>query len=110
MRALIRAGSDLNATDEGGNTPLAYTAHLYKETHEEIAIMLLDAGADPNILVANYSGQRSSMLHYAPSEKVVRALLAHGAQVNIKDSYGGTPLDHVVNEKIRAILIQAGGK
>lgn len=46
VRFLISLGFDVNATNESGETPLGGAVQL---GYEEMATLLLDAGADPNV-------------------------------------------------------------
>jgi ankyrin repeat protein len=64
--------------------------------------MLISAGADPNVVAVHHHLQRTrggSPLHYAVranNEKMVEALVAHGADINIVDKDGLTALDHAM--------------
>ena len=60
--------------------------------------MLLDAGADPNALNAN----KQSPLHIAALVQhtgIVKALLANGARIDLRDTDGDTPLICAQNKK-----------
>jgi thiol-disulfide isomerase/thioredoxin len=46
IKALLKAGADVNSLDEDGCTPLMWAAH---NNHEENIKLLLEAGADPAI-------------------------------------------------------------
>src|SRR5688572_8878252 len=46
VRRLIAAGSDVNAPEADGTTPLLWAAH---ESAPELVELLLEAGADPNV-------------------------------------------------------------
>ena len=48
------------------------------------------------------------ILHYAENEKVVKALIAAGADVNAKNNEGQTPLHYEEDEKVVKALIAAG--
>lgn len=59
--------------------------------HTQIAIMLLENGADPDAT----DHFESTPLHRAAAKgnlKMVQILLQHNASVNIRDSEGNTPL------------------
>lgn len=85
--ALLDTGIDVNVRDGAGNSALIY-AGLYART--DISRLLLDHGADlrPN-------GPGESALYYAVdigNIDLVRRLLACGANIDERDSSGGTPL------------------
>jgi hypothetical protein len=98
---------DLNLVDESGSTPLAWAVWLH---HNEIARMLIAAGADVNaskqlavfaaVQGQNYEGLKllsgKTPLHGAVvycNEPIVKLLLAYGADVNAKDRDGKTARD-----------------
>jgi ankyrin repeat protein len=90
VRLLARAGADLNAQDEKGNTAL-------HETHyPEIAAALIKQGADVN--ARNNEGETPLMTTY--SLDVMKLLVASGADVHAKDSGRKTALDHVMDREI----------
>lgn len=76
----------------------------------EIAILLLESGADPNTSNAS----KRTPLHLAVDRnnpKVAAALLKHGAKPNERDESGWTPLHHAAakNQLETAKAILAGG-
>lgn len=88
-RRLLKAGSDVNARDKDGWTPLYQACRCLSF---EMAYFLLEHGADPNICAAD------SPLHVAcmnSSAHYVRILLQHGADPGSKDCHGETPLDKI---------------
>lgn len=100
MRALVDAGADTTLATEEGTTPLMVAAGLGQvpaETRvreaESIAAVeyLLELGAD--VHATNVIGR--SALHGAAhirSDTLVQMLFDHGAQVNVADVRGITPL------------------
>ncbi|MCY4325038.1 MAG: ankyrin repeat domain-containing protein, partial [Betaproteobacteria bacterium] len=114
IRALIKAGAEVNAPSAFGTSPLHYAAASHEKsesTIEKINILLL-AGAEVNML--DQAG--NTPLHFAAQitskPEVIKVLLAAGAEIDIRNSSGSTPL-HLAAEKnpnpaIVAILIEYG--
>jgi len=87
----IAAGSDLDAKDQYGSTPLTVAATFGKT---EVAKELIMGGADINAK----SGDGSTPLHTASffcRTEIVQALLEKGADKTIKNNYGSTALESV---------------
>ena len=83
VKMLVAAGANINATTGIGETALMLAAH---NDHTEAALFLLDKGADPNIVEAGHTA-----LHFAVARKnmdLVKALIAHKADVNIRLTKG----------------------
>lgn len=90
VREALAAGGRVEATDDTGATALVLAAY---GNHVDAAQVLVDAGADVN---HQDSTQQSAFL-IATSEvggdpRLLDLTLAHGADVNAKDSYNGTGL------------------
>ena len=89
VRLLVAAGADMNDAAPDGVTPLVLTLtrgieeglwRLPAGRNEDIAMFLLDRGADPNLAEAGYTA-----LHVASATgqmRAVTALIAHGADPN----------------------------
>jgi ankyrin repeat protein len=100
MRVLIDAGADPKLATKQGTTPLMLDAGLgrnasYTFMTENRALaaakLLLDLGADVN--AANDAG--NTALHGAAHmryEQLIQLLVAHGAELNVKNVDGQTPL------------------
>ena len=91
MRALIRAGADVNAGTLNNETPLMLSASKGKVDEVEI---LIQSGAEVN---AQDSNGKTALISVAAlghsdeeAEEITKLLLQAGADVNIRDSMGET--------------------
>ncbi len=85
-KSLLAHGADVNARDPKGATALMYSA-IYSDA--DCLKLLLDKGADPN--AANDLGSTALMWAAGDLAKV-RALIAHGVNVNARSNSGVTAL------------------
>ncbi len=85
-KSLLAAGADPNEALPDGTSALVLAAH---SGHRDVALALLDKGAKPNDLGAGYSALHAAILRSDP--ELVKALLAHGADPNIR-MIKGTPV------------------
>ncbi len=74
---LVAAGADVNDTAAAGTSALVVAAH---SGHTDLALFLLDRGADPDAAEAGYSALHVATLR--GDETLVAALLAGGADPN----------------------------
>ena len=105
----LTAGTDVNAMDKHGGTPLLWA--ISSVSHKEIAELLISKGADVN------AKDKMSMtpLHYAAAygqKEIAELLIENGADLNAKDVvFGKTPLDSAKNKFETADLLRKhGGK
>lgn len=87
VEAIEMGGIDVNCMDDVGQTLLNWASAF--GTYEMVEY-LCDKGADVN------KGQRSSSLHYAACfgrPSIAKVLLKHGANPDLRDEDGKTPLD-----------------
>ena len=106
IKRLIEAGADVNAEDEGGNSPLLYA--IWRNS-VELTKLLISAGL--NVDAKNKSGE--SLLHRVINSDIrnVHILIKAGADVNAQDNDGNTPLHKIADyRKLGTIelLISAG--
>ncbi len=85
-RLLVEAGADVNDALPNGMTALVEAAH---SGQEEVALVLLDKGADPNASDVGYGALHAAVLR--SERRLVEALLAHGANPNLRITKG-TPV------------------
>ena len=88
----IKAGTDLNAKDAYGSTPLIIAATFGKT---EVAKALIEAGADVNI-TNNDGGTALHSAAFLCRTEIVRTLLDNGIDKNIKNNFGSTALESVL--------------
>ena len=90
VRWFIENGANLNAQTENGLTPLVLSI---MNDHEQIAMRLLDGGAEP-LLRSGLNGWTA--VHYGVSSsfprKLFQKLARMGIHVNLRDKFGNTPL------------------
>ncbi len=108
VHLLAKAGANLNAQDEEGNTV------LHEAYEVAIAGALIEEGA--NVNVRNAKGESPLMRNF--SADVAKLLVAAGADIHARDHAGTTALDHALElEKggdrvkyLRSLKIEETGK
>jgi len=106
-RALVEAGAPLDARDKGCCTALLMAV---QDKHDDMALMLIDAGADPNIP----GGIDDTPLMFAAGRgacALAEKLIASGADLNAVSSIGCSALHWAVEKEDRrmvALLIRHG--
>lgn len=100
-RLLLR-GASVRATDERGRTPLVAAAY---GNHVEAAAVLVAAGADPNEKDRTVqSAYLISTSEVGDDPALLDLLLAHGADVDSRDSFNGTGLIRAADRGFPAIV------
>jgi ankyrin repeat protein len=95
VRALMKAGAEVNARNKTGGTALMYAA---LSGDASTVRLLLQNGADINAAATN--GWTALMIAAVEDyESVVQALVESGADVNQVDVYGWTPLMRAIYEQ-----------
>ncbi|QRI42758.1 ankyrin repeat protein [Cheloniid poxvirus 1] len=101
--AILMAGANPNVVDKVGVSPL-HVATADKDSYV-LMEMLLDNGADPNIKCANGFTPLFNALY---DHNRIKLLFLYGADINITDSYGNTPLTYLTNfdnRYVNAIIV-----
>jgi ankyrin repeat protein len=101
----LAAGTDVNAKDFGGGTP------LHRATTKEIAELLIAKDADVNVK-DKFGGTPLHNAAHRGRKEIAELLIDNGADLNV-ESYGETPLDTAINWKhpeIADLLRKHGGK
>ena len=86
-------GTRADIEDKNGLTPLH---HAVQQGHEEVAKILINAGANVNKKMSPEQWEWTP-LHVAVKYKfveMVRLLVRNGADINARDAKGGTPLSY----------------
>jgi ankyrin repeat protein len=107
VQMLVAAGADINAPNYAGMSPLYMLISMPRPSEFLGGIRaLLDAGADPDTLLDRdrvVNGYMSP-LHYAVvmnERQIVKILLDAGADVNLVDEWGKTPLHEAAFGTVR---------
>ena len=108
VEVLIKKDADVNTVNNKGNTPL-----IHAIDQPEIVRLLLEAGATQKIDQLGYAG--SGALHVAIKLKqpeVIELLLIHGANINLQNGKGQTPLAIAkgFNKKAVPLLLANGAR
>lgn len=115
VKRLIAAGHDVMERTAVGETPL-HTAGI--SGNADIVKALLDAGADPDARTRGGQYLKMSPSHwmvFGNHEAGLAALIAGGANINLKNTKGQTPADMAIDMrrngvKMLEMLVAAGGK
>ena len=106
VQVLLDYGLDANTQDSLGSTPLNFALEYRSNILDpRVVRLLLDHGADPNILARIQQG--NTPLHRASRSgriEIVRLLVEHGASVEAQDDGGMTPLDVASGEQREEII------
>ena len=110
VKFLVKSGAKIENRSLGKNTALHWS--LQKDVNPQIALYLIQAGANVNAL----DEENDAPLHYAASignPEIVNALIKAGANVRVKNAMQATPLElatAVDNVQIMQALIKSGAE
>ena len=101
IRLCLSYGSNINAQDRRGKTPLMYAARQGL-VGEVLSLLALGCEVD----LTDYSRHRTALLSACIGNhmKVVSALIQRGASIHISDAKGNTPFSAALNLKEITIL------
>lgn len=108
VSALLDRGANVNAKDSGTLSPVIIAAHV---GNRETVRLLLEGGADPNATC-----EYGSVLTAARSSgdlAIVRDVIEKGADVNVKNKIGMTPLMFAVAQRTTSmaeLFVQNGAR
>jgi ankyrin repeat protein len=108
---LLRKGAHLDMRDALGRTALHMAAKAGGKNREDLALWLLEMGADPNVVAKD--GKETVLFNAQSSgkSKLVRALLGRGVKVAGTDKQGMSPLHMAVmfgDTNAISVLIEGG--
>jgi ankyrin repeat protein len=111
LEVFLAEGADPSRDMFGSRTALG-EAIQYDQT--PAVRRLLEAGADPNLILPRRQGMTALMLAVERGHlDSVRALLEHGADVNLRDDQGSTALEHAKKQgrdELVRLLENAGAR
>ncbi len=92
LKRMLSSGVGIDICDEEGWTPLIYAVNSVYGPDAEMVEFLLQHGADVNIVEPDK--QFTALLYAANMQltDIVRILLHAGAEVNVQEAWGNTPL------------------
>ena len=99
-RVLLDSGSNVNDKAASGVTVLTQAAH---SGHQDLAIFLLERGADPNAIDSGYTALHAAVLR--SEVDLVEALLEHGAIIDAPVEHGSPGRRFSADYSIRSQLI-----
>ena len=118
IKLLVEAGVSIEVKDNEGQTPLH---HATNRNSVNAVQFLLEAGTNPNTvniynrtplhIAASYNKRSDELAKYSivNNTGVTKLLLDAGANTEVKDTKGKTPLDYAYNPELRALLEKTKG-
>ncbi|AGD92374.1 putative ankyrin repeat protein [Megavirus lba] len=91
IKLLIKCGSDVNAQNNNGTTPLMMASYYTNHYDKNIVQLLLENKADPNIQ-RNDSLTALIFVSYTNNLNLIKLLLQNGADPNLQTNIGDTAL------------------
>jgi ankyrin repeat protein len=102
LQNLLKTGKDVNARDENGWTALHYALSLGKTQNVVALLGNVNVGADPNVTDGRGIRALSSAIMVG-SYDILESLLKGGADPNLPDSFGRTPLFYLLDDETNRI-------
>ncbi len=103
---LINEGANVNAKDNNNQTPLDYVRS------QEMAKLMISSGAKFGDSYVSANSGKYSLLHEAVAlgnKNLIELLIANGANVNVQDEDGNTPLHYGKDNQETTQLLIANG-
>ncbi len=100
VKALVKAGAKVITKNREGKTPLNIACDAYEGNSKvvaDIVKILLENGADPNIIKKGEDGPLQYAAMYGHAE-AIKLLIKHGADVNRKGAYKRTALIYAASD------------
>jgi len=91
VRQLLKDGAQVNARDQSERTALMYACANRSSSRDLLEILLM-AGADVNAVDRSGASALHAAVHDGASLTCIQALIAHGANPELADKSGNTPL------------------
>ena len=89
VQAIVNYGADVNAVNNRCQTPLWFACF---DGQDNLVMILLNAGADPNIADENSDSSLHAAIYGYCSKESVQSIIYRGAQVNAVNNIDETPL------------------
>jgi tankyrase len=112
IKALLKAGADIQETDKNGVTPLHHAVRFRSPAAVETLLRLgakvnqacKRSGSTPLHRAVTSTGAPSTSGKNDEARQIIGILLRHGADPAIKNNSGKTPMDYVRNVELRRLL------
>lgn len=105
MKGLLQRGANPNEHDDGGFTPMHWASASSLGRNKEMLQLLVKHGGNPNVL---HSTTDMVPLQFAHNLEAVEALIDLGAKLDTKDIAKATPLHSAKKPDLAKAMLKAG--